>query len=101
LNDFDSTMLGESAGAVMVGIAPCGLPRLFTPDIQPRQFVGIPDVDAEEGKRARAQADLFALLQARDREQELGGVLALVRGGFAKWRLIRSIHRKLECLWHP
>src|SRR5471032_2573884 len=33
LNDFDSTMLGESAGTVMRAIATCGLPRWFSHEI--------------------------------------------------------------------
>jgi hypothetical protein len=32
LNDFDSTMFGESAGALTVAIATCGLPRMFSHD---------------------------------------------------------------------
>jgi hypothetical protein len=32
LKDFDSTIFGESAGAVKVAIATCGLPRMFSQD---------------------------------------------------------------------
>jgi hypothetical protein len=58
--------------------------------VQPRQFVGIPDVQAEEGERARDR-QFVALLLARNREQQLGGVLGLVGGRFAKWRLIGGV----------
>jgi hypothetical protein len=58
--------------------------------VQPRQFVGIPDVDAEEGQGA-GQAEFVALLLARDGKQQLRCVFGLVGRSLAERRLIRGI----------
>ncbi len=54
----------------------------LAPLVQPRQFIGVPDVDPEEGQRT-LQAQLVALALARDGEQQFGRVIGAVGGSLA------------------
>ncbi|MNT42398.1 hypothetical protein D3C72_1788170 [compost metagenome] len=58
--------------------------------VQPRQFIRIPDIEAEE-RQCAMQLQLVALALARNRKQQFRRVIGAVGGAFAQGRLFGEI----------